>query len=94
MRTISKPLFLKRSKPFVPEYPIYKKSEETLQDEDNLKFHNWVEDFLTNPPFELNERAKSILLLIKQLGTASLQIQQRKQLNRLQKKNRSYQKEG
>ncbi len=94
MRTISKPLFLKRSKPFVPEFPIYKKSEEALQDEDNLKFHNWVEDFLSNPPFELNERAKSILLLIKQLGTASLQIQQRKQLNRLQKKYQFYHKEG
>lgn len=86
MRSISKPLFLKRSKPFVPEFPIYKKSEEALQDQINLNFHKWVEDFLSNPPFQLNERAKSILLLVKQFGTASLQLQQRKQLNRLQKK--------
>ena len=83
MRSFIKAKPLKRTKPFIAEFPLYKKTDETMQEPEIFEFHKFIENLLTNPRIQKNERIKSILLTIRLLGTSSLQIQQRKRLNRV-----------
>lgn len=85
MKSNSTNFYGKRNKAFIPEFPIYKKSEEKLNEEIG-EFIRTIEAIIESKEIKKNARMQGILLSIKQFGTFSLQIQQRKYLNRLLKR--------
>lgn len=85
MKTFPTNFYGKRNKAFIPDFPIYKKSDEEINSEIE-EFMELIEEILASESFKKNARSKGILLTIKQFGTFSLQIQQRKYLNRLLKR--------